>query len=288
MPFRPDYDVPPERRPYTLNGGRVGVLMLHGFMGSPLSSRALAGYLGERGITVHCPLLPGHGHWPDKLHRVPAAAWQAEAEEALTRLRALADEIFVMGHSMGNVLAAHLAIAHDDVQGFVLLAPIYDVPDRRLRLMRLLRYVMPWLYPWRIGSMRPLVRERVLDFDPTFDFDAPDAAALLAARTRLPTGALDEMRRVVDAGRRLWPRVRVPALVLDGGHDIAVSDGSGARIVAALGSADKAHHHIAAASHELMRPKDPAHPEVWEAVYRFVRERSGLASAVRPGSREAP
>lgn len=252
----------------------VGVLMLHGFMGSPYSSRPLAEFLHGRGITMHCPLLPGHGHWPDKFHRVSRRAWIAEATEALSTLRQTCDQIFLMGHSMGNVLAANLLPRNPDVRGFILLAPIYDTPDRRLNLVPFIRYLVPWLYPHKSHSMQKLVRERVLDFDPTFDFDAPNAEAFLRRATRMPTSGLDEMRKIVRLGRTLWPRVTTPALILDGGHDIAVSSGSGAAIFAEMPARDKHHHHFPQAGHELMRPQDPAHPEVWALVWEFIQQRA--------------
>ena len=39
MAFEPSYEVPEDRRAYTLEAGPVGCLMLHGFLGSPISSR---------------------------------------------------------------------------------------------------------------------------------------------------------------------------------------------------------------------------------------------------------
>lgn len=283
MPFQPDYQVPVERLPYTLPalspGGAaspIGVLMLHGFMGSPYSSRPLAHFLAEQGITMHCPLLPGHGHWPDKFHNVSHRAWIAEAAEGLDTLRQMCHQIFFMGHSMGNVLAANLLRANPDVRGIILLAPIYDVPDSRLNLIKYIRYVMPWLYPHKSRRMQELVRQRVLDFDPTFDFDAPDAELFLRQATRMPTSGLDEMRKMVKMGQKLWPQVHTPALILDGGHDIAVSPGSGAAIFHQIPTRDKQHHHFPQAGHELMRPQDPAHAEVWNLVLTFIQQRTGL------------
>ena len=85
MPFQPTYDVPSERRPYQLPsalpqppGRRIGVLFLHGFMGSPLSSRPLAEHLTAHGLTARCPLLPGHGHFPDKLATAGRKQWLAD------------------------------------------------------------------------------------------------------------------------------------------------------------------------------------------------------------------
>lgn len=72
-------EIPEERKPYTKQGGPTGILMLHGFMGSPLSSRDMATYLSERGITVHCPLLPGHGHLPSRMKGVSRKDWLASA-----------------------------------------------------------------------------------------------------------------------------------------------------------------------------------------------------------------
>ena len=56
----------PGAEPYRHEGGEVGVLLCHGFTGSPQSLRPWAEYLAERGLTVSLPLLPGHGtRWQD-------------------------------------------------------------------------------------------------------------------------------------------------------------------------------------------------------------------------------
>jgi carboxylesterase len=93
MPFAPTYDVPAERRAYVElarveNGnGRIGLLMLHGYMGSPLSSHPMANYLAGHGVSVHCPLLPGHGHYPDKLHKVPGRRGSTRRKKHLPRCK---------------------------------------------------------------------------------------------------------------------------------------------------------------------------------------------------------
>ena len=42
----------------------IGVLLVHGFTGSPSSMRPWAEYLNQKGFTVRVPLLPGHGTKP--------------------------------------------------------------------------------------------------------------------------------------------------------------------------------------------------------------------------------
>ena len=56
----------PFSREIRLEGGKTGVLMVHGFTGSPASIEPWAHALNVAGYTVHVPLLPGHGTtWQD-------------------------------------------------------------------------------------------------------------------------------------------------------------------------------------------------------------------------------
>jgi carboxylesterase len=277
MPFAPNYDVPRERRAYTLPGnGRTGCLMLHGFMGSAVSSRPLAEYLQERGITCHCPLLPGHGHYPDKLHKVPHRDWIAEVEEAHEMIRGLCDEVIIVSHSMGTVLGSHLIVTRGGIRGMVMMAPVYDVPDERLNWMWLIRHVMPWYYPHRSRkpAMQKLVRERVLDFDPTLDFDTLEVQARLPQIARVPTSGMDEMVKMIRYGRSLWPQLRLPVHIFQGGRDPAVAAEKTRILYELLPSQDKRLELFPEAGHELMRPFDPLHKRVWPAIYEFIKSHS--------------
>jgi carboxylesterase len=274
MPFQPDYPVTADRQAYTFEGGRVGALMLHGFMGSPTSSRPLAHYLSQHGLSAYCPLLPGHGELPEKMHGVQRQQWLDEAEDAFQSLRQQADEIFIVAHSMGTVLGAHLAGQHPEIKGMAMLAPLYKVPNRALHLLRPLRYVMPWFYPWRLKPLRRLTRERVLDLYPDLDLGDPEVQAWLPQATRIPTGAIEEMRKMASYGRRLWPQLQIPIIVVQGEKDIAVRPGAARAIFERAATADKAFHLFPNAGHELMRPFEPVHVQVWSLVLDFIRERA--------------
>lgn len=279
MPFIPTYPVPDERKPYTMiaesdGNGRIGCLMLHGFMGSPYSSRPMAEYLVTQGITMHCPLLPGHGHWPDKFHNVSHKSWLAEAEEGLACIRELADEIFIIGHSMGTVMGAHLVNKFNDIRGMVMLTPLYAIPDKRMLVMPWLRYIMPWLYPHKIKGMADLVRQRVLDFDPTLDFDSPEVQARLPEMTRLPTSGLAEMVKMVRYGRQFWSNLKLPVLIFQGGDDPAVPDHTMTEIYNLLPSQEKELKTFPEAGHELMRPFEPVHMQVWQHIRDFFHKYS--------------
>ena len=281
MPFTPTYAVPAERRAYTElakvnhKNGRIGLLMLHGFLGSPLSSHPMANYLASHGVSVHCPLLPGHGHYPDKLRKVPRQAWLDAAKEAFLTIQNQYDQLFLMGHSMGAVLAADLGLKYPEVRGLIMLTPIYDVPDDRLNLVKYLRFVMRWFYPHKMRSMRTLVRERVLDFDPTIDFDNPDFQKNeLPKVSRVPIDALVEMMKMAAYGRTLWPQFTIPSIIFRGGHDPAVKPGTIDTLHKMLPGPDKQLVTFPEAGHEPMRPFDPAHKELWPMALEFIQTHS--------------
>ena len=99
----------PGAEPYDHAGGPVGVLLCHGFTGSPQSLRPWAEYLSEQGLTVSLPRLPGHGtSWQD-LARTGWQDWYAEVDVAFGALgRRWCEQIFVFGLSMGGLPGAAL------------------------------------------------------------------------------------------------------------------------------------------------------------------------------------
>jgi carboxylesterase len=250
-------------------------------MGSPRSSRPMAEYLCRQGILAHCPLLPGHGHYPNKLYKVHRRAWIAEAEEAYHFIRGRCDRLFIIGHSMGNILGAHLVTTYGGVEGITMLAPVYDVPDGRLRFVNLLRPVMPWFYPHKSKSrsLQKLMRERLLDFDPTLDFADAAVQSRLPEISRVPISGMGEMVKMISFGRRLWPKLYVSARILQGEDDRAASPANARRIFDLLPTIDKEFHFFPQTGHELMRPFEPVHMQVWQLIANFVTEKSSLKPA---------
>jgi len=114
----------PGAEAYAHDGGPTGVLLCHGFTGSPQSLRPWAEYLADAGLSVSLPRLPGHGTTWQEMGRTRWEDWFAEVNRAFDELRSRADEIFVMGLSMGGCLALRLAELHGNaIRGLVLVNP---------------------------------------------------------------------------------------------------------------------------------------------------------------------
>jgi carboxylesterase len=132
----------PDAGAFTLGPARsrVGVLLLHGFTGSPFEVRLLGESLAGLGHAVEGPLLAGHcaptvelanSRWPD---------WLRTADAALDRLGTRADKRVVCGLSMGALLTLELARRRpNDLAAICALAPALLLPRPALRLVAMTR-----------------------------------------------------------------------------------------------------------------------------------------------------
>ena len=134
MPRTPADDVHPVLpgcEPWSSQGGGPhGVLVLHGFTGSPVSMRPLAEALADAGFAVDLPRLPGHGTAVEDMIETGWDDWLTEAERALTALQGrLPDgKVVVAGLSLGGALTAALAEGHPELAGIVLINAPASVP----------------------------------------------------------------------------------------------------------------------------------------------------------------
>ena len=96
----------PGAEAFSHEGGSTGVLLCHGFTGSPQSLRPWAEFLADAGLTVSLPRLPGHGTTWQEMARTRWEDWYAEVDRAFDELRAGTDEIFVMGLVDGRLPGA--------------------------------------------------------------------------------------------------------------------------------------------------------------------------------------
>jgi carboxylesterase len=125
----------PGAEPFDHSGGPVGVLLCHGFTGSPQTLRGWADYLAAQGLTVSLPRLPGHGTTWQDLARTGGDDWFAEVDAAFGKLASRCEQVFVFGLSMGGCLALRVAETRGAaVRGLVLVNPSL-APDTKLFLL---------------------------------------------------------------------------------------------------------------------------------------------------------
>ena len=138
MPIRPG------AHPWSFDGdGQVGVLLLHGFTGSPASMRPWGEALAEFGWTIQVPRLPGHGtRWQD-MNITTWEDWYSEAERTYRTLQSACSKVFVCGLSMGGALTLRLAEQHgDDIAGIVLVNPAVHTERTDRHLLPIVKHLV--------------------------------------------------------------------------------------------------------------------------------------------------
>ena len=102
----------------------VGVVLSHGFTGTPQSLRPWAEHLAAAGLTVRSPGCPGTAP-AGRTSTTPAGpTGTASVERAFDDLRRRCRQVFGMGLSMGGTLATRLAEQRPaEVAGLVLVNP---------------------------------------------------------------------------------------------------------------------------------------------------------------------
>jgi carboxylesterase len=134
----------PGAEPFSHDGDRTGVLLCHGFTGCPQSLRPWADSLAVAGLSVRLPRLPGHGTTWQEMSHTRWEDWYAEVSRSFDELRAITDEIFVMGLSMGGCLALRMAeLRGPAVAGLVLVNPSITADTPVFALLPVVKFVLP-------------------------------------------------------------------------------------------------------------------------------------------------
>ena len=130
-------------RPELTGGRRIGVLLSHGFTGSPGSMRAWGEHLAEKGYAVEVPRLPGHGTtWRD-MNTTTWADWYGELTDVFERLAAENEAVVVGGLSMGGALVLRLAADHADrIAGVVVVNPAVASKRWDVKLLPVLKHLL--------------------------------------------------------------------------------------------------------------------------------------------------
>ena len=200
-----------QKEPFEHAGGPVGVLLCHGFTGSPATLRPWADYLVEQGMTVSLPRLPGHGTTWQDMTKTGWTDWYAEVDRALNVLAGQCEQIFLTGISMGACLALRLAeqygadVTGTPIRGLALVNPSL-APDTKLFLLApVLKYVIRSLPGIASDIKKPGVSELGYTRVPV------KAAATLPGLWRATAPALSEVRQPVLVFRSAVDHVVGPA-----------------------------------------------------------------------------
>jgi carboxylesterase len=217
---------PPVPDPFDYAGNSIGVLLIHGFTGSPSEMRPMGQYLAQQGYTVVGPLLPGHGTtWQDMARR-KWREWADAVEHAYQQLKGRSRKVFVCGGSMGGLLTLHLAERHPEIAGIIPMAPALYTVNWRAGLAWLLKYFI---------HFNPYDPERDGD-----DLTDPEARQqYLWSYMGTPVAAGEQLNLLQRAVRRDLGKIAMPVLIFMSTRDQSVAPRSGIYAMDRIASKDK-------------------------------------------------
>ncbi len=247
----------PTAEPFFFPGGRKGVLLVHGFTGAPKEMRLMGEYLNrELGFTCLGVRLTGHATTPDDMIHSRWTDWTASVEDGYNLLCGAADDVYLVGLSMGGALSL-LMSTRLDVKGVVAMSSPYDlIGAYPVWLLRLLSYFKAYIRKTNEVPGSSWVDKKAYAEHVSYPFNPIRSAA--------------ELKLLLENMRAALPKVNVPVCLMHSSDDDYVLPGNMEKIYAALTNvSDKTKFYLTGSGHALTI--DAARDQVFEIARNFIQ-----------------
>ncbi len=227
----------------------IGCLIIHGYTGGPYEVEPLAQYLKEKtDWQIEVPLLSGHG---TELHleHVNYEDWLEDAVNALFKLQETCETVYVIGFSMGGMIAAYLA-ANYKVDRLVLLS----TARRYLSFRHLSTYIREGIE----ASIKGELKESPLYKHYKYKFDV------------VPFTANIEFMKLVNKTKGYLKDVKSPVFIAQGQKDALVPAKTAYALHDEISSEDKEVVFFERSNHLICLGED--HDVLNVMIYRFLND----------------
>ncbi len=237
---------------FSLEGGPIGILLIHGFTGAPTEMRPVGEYLHQKNITVSAPCLPGHGTTLDDLNQRQWRDWYHHVADAAADLQTRCETVFVGGLSLGALLSLYLSADVPDLAGAILYSPSIMLTDPRRHFLPIVKHLVRQL---------PKPEDDFMDAEAKSQFWSYDA---------YPTAASHELIKFITQVKQSLPRVTCPLRIIHSTADSVMHPDSAQFIYDHVGSTDKEIVTLHNSGHVLTLDRE------WEQVatqtYQFIEK----------------
>jgi carboxylesterase len=247
-----DIQTIPSAEPFFLPGNRTGVVLIHGFTGSPKEMRLMGEALNQRGLTVLGIRLAGHATQPDDLIRTRWWDWLASVEDGINLLSKSCDRIFYAGLSLGGVLAL-TAASHIPPTGVIAMSAPYSV-DSRIKYLRIIGFFVPRIKKEAPQEKDEEIRHQHVDY-PYY-----------------PTRSLLELQNAIIAMRHSIDKISAPVLLINSKSDPVVPIAHADKIKALLTTANVEQVVLENSGHVIT--EDIEREIVFESAFQFIQKNS--------------
>lgn len=218
-----DWYAQPRYQPFSLTHDdaieRPGMLVIHGFTGSPDEMRPTAEIAHRIGFDVKVMHLPGMGPDIGRLRTTGRGEWEHAVHERWADLASRHRTRVAVGYSLGGALAI-LASASRPADAMVLMAPLVRLADPRAFLLPVVRRVMPEMASFKnLDFDDPRTRKFFTEALSGIDIDDPATQQAIREEFVVPTRLVNDCRLLGrEAGRRASD-IREPVTIFQGRPD---------------------------------------------------------------------
>ncbi|RPH62558.1 MAG: alpha/beta fold hydrolase [Chloroflexi bacterium] len=247
----------PSTEPFFFPGStQTGILLTHGFTGTPKEMRWMGEYLNrEHGFTVLGVRLAGHATQPEDMIRSNYTDWLASVEDGFNLLSGAAKSIYLMGLSMGGILSLTQA-ARLPVRGVVAMSAPYKLPDDpRLRHIDWLARITPYMPKNTEEPGSGWFGDTWKDYHISYPAN--------------PLRSIGQLVKLIAEMQAALPKIKVPVLLIHSRDDDYVVKDSMPLIFEHLATPDKQMMWIEGAGHVIT--EEPGRERVYQAAADFVK-----------------
>lgn len=240
----------PQAQPFDFPEGDHGVLLIHGFTGTPAHMRLVGEGLRDNGFAVRGILLPGHGESPEAMGKSAWQDWVRCALEAAQEMRKRCRFFTVAGLSLGGCLAL-MAAEQMNVDACVSIAAPMKTIARFRSLAPAAALVHPMVHKRADGS-RDSLRA---DYDIGYD--------------SYPMSSVGDLSAVMRRARQHLSLITCPILTVQSRMDRTVTADSPDIIVNGVSSRVKEMLWLDHAPHVCTI--SPEYPKIVSGITEFLR-----------------
>lgn len=211
----------------------TAVLIIHGFAGSTYDQELLANYLELNRFSTFTFTLPGHEK--SFLKKVTKEEWINECKKQIETLITHGfTNIYLVGHSMGGVLASLLATEYNEVKKLILAAPAFKYLTFEEEEFKLLNAI----------KNSPKV------------FKSYKKEDIISRMIQFPASVAKEFMDLVEESQDLPSKIECPVLLIQGTDDLIVPLKSSEYVYDNLKTNNKKIIVLDKVTHDIFRSKD--------------------------------
>ena len=199
-----------------------GILLLHGFTASPQEFVGLEPHLQHEGLGYSSPHIAGFSiNTAEMLHKTRYVDWFRSAVQAYDNLATYYEEISIVGHSLGAILALYVA-QNRKVKNLILTSPgvfptKQDIKHKRVFKFPLASFIYSCFLPY---VPKPIRQGR----DTTSDVMDDSVARNLFQYLAIPVNSIKQLFKAQDVVQQAIGKLKYKKLlIVSGKHDLTVN-----------------------------------------------------------------